>query len=68
MGGISFTSKHLTGPSQAELLLRATSGIAAELVKPYDLNESVSLNEIRAKLSKKHAFGGVPRLVDVISA
>jgi elongator complex protein 3 len=26
------------------------------------------LNEIRAKLSKKHGFGGVPRLVDIISA
>jgi histone acetyltransferase (RNA polymerase elongator complex component) len=57
-----------TGPSQAELLLRVTSGIAAELIKAYDANESVSLNEIRAKLSKKHGFGGVPRLVDIISA
>lgn len=56
------------GPSQAELLLRVTSGIAAELIKAYDANESVSLNEIRAKLSKKHGFGGVPRLVDIISA
>jgi hypothetical protein len=57
-----------TGPSQAELLLRVTSGIAAELIKAYDANESVSLNEVRAKLSKKHGFGGVPRLVDIISA
>jgi elongator complex protein 3 len=57
-----------TGPSQAELLLRVTSGIAAELIRAYDTNESVSLNEIRAKLSKKHGFGGVPRLVDIISA
>jgi hypothetical protein len=57
-----------TGPSQAEILLRVTSGIAAELIKAYDSNESVSLNEIRAKLSKKHGFGGVPRLVDIISA
>jgi elongator complex protein 3 len=56
------------GPSQAEQLLRVTSGIAAELIKAHDANQSVSLNEIRAKISKKFAFGGVPRLVDIISA
>ena len=56
------------GPSQAEQLLRVTSGIAAELIKAHDANESVSLNEIRARISKKYAFGGVPRLVDIISA
>lgn len=45
-----------------------TSGIAAELIKAHDANETVSLNVIRAKISKKYAFGGVPRLVDIISA
>jgi elongator complex protein 3 len=57
-----------SGPSQAEQLLRVTSGIAAELIKAYDAKETVSLNEIRAKVSKKHGYGGVPRLVDIISA
>ena len=56
------------GPSQAELLLRVTAGIAAELIKAHDANQTVSLNEIRARMSKKHGFGGVPRLVDIISA
>jgi len=56
------------GPSQAEQLLRVTSGIAAELIKAHNANETVSLNEIRAKLSKKYGYGGVPRLVDIISA
>lgn len=56
------------GPSQAEILLRVTSGIAAELIKAHDANQIVSLNELRAKLSKKFGFGGVPRLVDIISA
>lgn len=56
------------GPSQAEQLLRVTSGIAAELIKAHDANQTVSLNEIRARISKKFAFGGVPRLVDIISA
>jgi elongator complex protein 3 len=56
------------GPSQAEQLLRVTSGIAAELIKAHDANQTVSLNEIRSKISKKFAFGGVPRLVDIISA
>ena len=45
-----------------------TSGIAAELIKAYDSCQSVSLNEVRAKISKKHGYGGVPRLVDIISA
>ncbi|KAF8910706.1 hypothetical protein CPB85DRAFT_1305127 [Mucidula mucida] len=56
------------GPSQAETLLRVTSGIAAELIKAHDTNETVSLNVIRAKISKKFGYGGVPRLVDIISA
>ena len=58
----------MEGPSQAELLLRVTAGIAAELIKAHDANQTVSLNEIRAKISKKFGFGGVPRLVDIISA
>ena len=56
------------GPSQAEQLLRVTSGIAAELIKAHDANQTVSLNELRAKMSKKYGYGGVPRLVDIISA
>ena len=61
-------SENTAGPSQAEILLRVTSGIAAELIKAYDSGQSVSLNEVRAKISKKHGYGGVPRLVDIISA
>ncbi|KAJ7020800.1 histone acetyltransferase ELP3 [Mycena alexandri] len=41
-----------SGPSQAEQLLRVTSGIAAELMPAHDANESVSLDTIRAKISK----------------
>lgn len=58
----------LLGPSQAEQLLRVTAGIAAELIKAHDANESISLNQVRTKISKKYAYGGVPRLVDIISA
>ncbi|KAH9981395.1 hypothetical protein BGW80DRAFT_1504218 [Lactifluus volemus] len=50
------------GPSQAEKLLRVTSGIAAELINAHDANQTVSLNELRARISKKFGFGGVPRL------
>ena len=64
----SFATTTRTGPSQAEQLLRVTSGIAAELIKAHDASQSVSLNEIRAKISKKYGFSGVPRLVDIISA
>ncbi|KAJ7811398.1 histone acetyltransferase ELP3 [Mycena olivaceomarginata] len=49
-------------PSQAEQLLRVTAGIAAELIAAHDAKESVSLNELRAKISKKFGYGGVPRL------
>lgn len=61
-------SSSLSGPSQAEQLLRVTSSIAAELIKAHDSNQNVSLNELRAKMSKKFGYGGVPRLVDIISA
>ena len=61
-------NSYFPGPSQAEQLLRVTSGIAAELIKAHDAGQSVSLNELRAKMSKKYSFGGVPRLVDIISA
>ena len=64
----SLLNRWCTGPSQAETLLRVTSGIAAELIKAHDVNQTVSLNELRAKMSKKYGFGGVPRLVDIISA
>jgi elongator complex protein 3 len=62
------THKQHPGPSQAETLLRVTSGIAAELIKAHDAGESVSLNILRTKISKKYGYGGVPRLVDIISA
>lgn len=64
----SYPCSAFVGPSQAETLLRVTSAIAAELIKAHDANQTVSLNELRAKMSKKYGFGGVPRLVDIISA
>lgn len=54
--------------SQAEQLIRVTSAIALELVKAHNDGQSVSLNEIRNKMSKKYNYSGVPRLVDIISA
>lgn len=66
---LSTADVHVTqGPSQAEILLKVTSGIATELIKAHDADQSVSLNELRAKMSKRYGFGGVPRLVDIISA
>lgn len=54
--------------SQAEQLIRVTSSIALELIKAHNEGQTVSLNEIRNKMSKKHNYSGVPRLVDIISA
>ena len=65
---LAYLLSESVGPSQAGQLLRVTSGIAAELIKAHDAGHSVSLNELRAKMSKKYGFGGVPRLVDIISA
>jgi len=55
-------------PSQTERLLRVTSAIAAELIKAHEANQTVSLNEIRSRLSKEFGYAGQPRLVDIISA
>ncbi|KAJ3730232.1 hypothetical protein C8R42DRAFT_693103 [Lentinula raphanica] len=49
-------------------LLRVTSGIAAELMKAHKSHTTVSLNVLRSQISKKFSYGGVPRLVDIISA
>jgi len=55
-------------PSQAEQLIRVSSAIASDLIKAHETGQAVSLNEIRNKWSKKFNYGGVPRLVDIISA
>jgi hypothetical protein len=55
-------------PSQAEQLIRISSAIASDLIKAHEAGQTVSLNEIRNKWSKKFNYGGVPRLVDIISA
>lgn len=60
--------QNCTGPSQAEILLRTTSHIASSLIKAHESNTTISLNVLRAQASKKYGFGGVPRLVDIISA
>ena len=48
--------------------MRLSSAIALELMTAHDKGKSVNLNEIRMRLAKKMKFGGVPRLVDIISA
>lgn len=54
--------------SQTELLLKVTSAIARELIQAHEDSKNVHLNEIRGRLSKQFSYGGVPRLVDIISA
>lgn len=56
------------GPSQAELLIRCCSAIARELIDANSAKKTVSLNEIKSRVCKQMGFGGVPRLVDIISA
>jgi elongator complex protein 3 len=58
----------VAGPSQAENLLRLSSAIAHELIAAHNEGKSVSLNEIKLRHSKQSGFGGMPRLVDIISA
>jgi elongator complex protein 3 len=58
----------ITGASQAEILLKVTSAIALELMNAHDSGKTINLNEIRARHSKRSGYGGVPRLVDIISA
>lgn len=49
-------------------MLRVSSAIALELMNAHDAGKTVNLNELRARLSKKSGYSGVPRLVDIISA
>ncbi|QRV85934.1 Pol II transcription elongation factor [Ceratobasidium sp. AG-Ba] len=56
------------GPSQAELLIRCCSAIARELIDANNAKQTVSLNEIKGRVCKQMGYGGVPRLVDIISA
>lgn len=62
------TNNSSVTPSQAEQLIRVSSAIASDLIKAHEAGQTVSLNEIRNKWSKKFNYGGVPRLVDIISA
>lgn len=55
-------------PSQAESLIKVCSEIVSELAKAHEKHETVNLNQLRAKLSKKHKMSGTPRLVDIIAA
>jgi len=49
-------SDYFLGPLRQSSSFRVTSGIAAELIKAHDANQTVSLNELRAKISKKFGF------------
>lgn len=55
-------------PSQAESLIKVCSEIVSELARAHEKHETVNLNQLRAKLSKKHKMSGTPRLVDIIAA
>lgn len=55
-------------PSQAEALIKSCSEIVGELAKAHQNNETVDLNVLRLKVSRKNKLAGSPRLVDIISA
>lgn len=54
--------------SQAEALIKSCSEIVSELARAHESGESVDLNSLRYKVSKKHKLHGNPRLVDIIAA
>ena len=57
-----------TASTSAECLLRVCADIASQLVQAHEDARPVSLNAIRAAACKKHGYGGVPRLTDIIAA
>ena len=54
--------------TSTECLLRVCADIAAQLVQAHEESQTVSLNAIRGAACKKHGYGGVPRLTDIIAA
>lgn len=54
--------------TSTECLLRVCADIAAQLVQAHEESQAVSLNAIRGAACKKHGYGGVPRLTDIIAA
>ena len=54
--------------TSAEALLRVCADIAAQLVQAHEESRPVSLNAIRGVACKRHGYGGVPRLTDIIAA
>jgi len=57
------------GPAvNTEALIKCCSEIVSELAKAHEANESVNLNALRYKVSKRHKLHGNPRLVDIIAA
>ncbi|KAI3627876.1 ELP3 [Malassezia furfur] len=57
-----------TATTSAECLLRVCADIASQLVQAHEESRPVSLNAIRGAACKKHGYGGVPRLTDIIAA
>lgn len=54
---------------EAEMqMIRTCSEIVSELVKAHEEGRDVSLNSVRAKVSKRYKLKVMPRLVDIISA
>jgi len=54
--------------TSTECLLRVCADIAGQLVQAHEESQAVSLNAIRGAACKKHGYGGVPRLTDIIAA
>ena len=55
-------------PAQAEALVKCCSEIVSELARAHETRETIDLNVLRYKVSKKHKLHGNPRLVDIIAA
>lgn len=54
--------------NHTEKLLRVCAEISSQLISAHDSGETVSLNQIRTQVCRKHKFGSMPRLIDIIAS
>lgn len=57
-----------TANQSAETLIRVCSDVIQQLMQAYDAGKPMHVDKARKIACKKHAYGGMPRLTDIIAA
>lgn len=57
-----------TASQSAESLIRVCSDVIQQLLQAYDNGKPMHVDKARKIASKRHGYGGMPRLTDIIAA